>query len=129
VSTIRVDNFGPSAGGTSYSARGIAKAWVFFNEATPAIISSLNVSSFTDTSTGRGSINFTNSMSSANDYIASVTSNYISSGENYLSGIIDDSSQTRSASSFIFRSVGVSPTYGILYDTTRGNVEISGDLA
>jgi hypothetical protein len=31
LSTIRVDNFGPSAGGTTYSARGIAKAWVNFN--------------------------------------------------------------------------------------------------
>jgi hypothetical protein len=31
MSTIRVDNFGPSAGGTTYSARGIAKAWVNFN--------------------------------------------------------------------------------------------------
>jgi hypothetical protein len=29
MSTIRVDNFGPSAGGTTYSARrGIAKAWM-----------------------------------------------------------------------------------------------------
>jgi len=41
MSVIRVDNFGPSAGGTTYSARGIAKAWVNFNGAPagPPIIS------------------------------------------------------------------------------------------
>jgi hypothetical protein len=46
LSTIRVDNFGPSAGGTTYSARGIAKAWVNFNgTGTIAARDSENVSS------------------------------------------------------------------------------------
>ena len=65
MSTIRVDNFGPSAGGTTYSARGIAKAWVNFNgTGTAAINDSLNISSLTDSGTGTFDIAFTNSMSS-----------------------------------------------------------------
>jgi hypothetical protein len=53
LSTIRVDNFGPSAGGTTYSARGIAKAWVNFNgTGTIAARDSENVSSLTDNGTG-----------------------------------------------------------------------------
>ena len=67
MSTIRVDNFGPSAGGTAYSARGIAKAWVNFNgTGTVAIRDSENVTSITDNGTGNYSPNFTNAMSSVN---------------------------------------------------------------
>jgi len=67
MSTIRVDNFGPSAGGTTYSARGIAKAWVNFN-GTGAIAArdSENVSSLTDTGTGQYLVTFTSSMQSDN---------------------------------------------------------------
>jgi hypothetical protein len=64
MSTIRVDNFGPSAGGTTYSARGIAKAWVNFNgTGTIAARDSQNVSSLTDNGTGSYAINLTNAMS------------------------------------------------------------------
>jgi hypothetical protein len=59
LSTIRVDNFGPSAGGTTYSARGIAKAWVNFNgTGTIAARDSENVSSLTDNGTGDYTVNF-----------------------------------------------------------------------
>jgi hypothetical protein len=62
-STIRVDNFGPSAGGTTYSARGIAKAWVNFDgTGTIAARDSLNVSSLTDNGTGDYSFNYTSAM-------------------------------------------------------------------
>ena len=70
MSTIRVDNFGPSAGGTTYSARGIAKAWVNF-DGTGAIAArdSENVSSLTDNGTGDYTVNFSNAFGAA-DYIA-----------------------------------------------------------
>ncbi len=68
TSTIRVDNFGPSAGGTTYSARGIAKAWVNFNgTGTIAARDSENVSSLTDNGEGDYTVNFTN-VFSAGDY-------------------------------------------------------------
>jgi hypothetical protein len=67
MSTIRVDNFGPSAGGTTYSARGIAKAWVNFNgTGTIAARDSENVSSLTDKGTGSYNINFQNDMQNGN---------------------------------------------------------------
>ena len=65
MSTIRVDNFGPSAGGTTYSADGISKHWVSFDASTDNIIVSLNTSSLTDGGTGLTTINFTNSFSSS----------------------------------------------------------------
>ena len=68
MSTIRVDNFGPSAGGTTYSARGIAKAWVNFNgTGTIAARDSDNLSSLTDRGTGKYTINMTSAMGAA-DY-------------------------------------------------------------
>jgi hypothetical protein len=71
MSTIRVDNFGPSAGGTTYSARGIAKAWVNFNgDGTIAARDSENVSSLTDGGTGYYIVNFSNAFG-AGDYATS----------------------------------------------------------
>jgi hypothetical protein len=70
MSVIRVDNFGPSAGGTTYSARGIAKAWVNFNgTGTIASRDSENVSSLTDNATGIYTVSFSVSFSAA-DYSA-----------------------------------------------------------
>ena len=71
MSTIRVDNFGPSAGGTTYSARGIAKAWVNFNgTGTIAARDSENVSSLTDNGTGDHTVNLSSAFGAA-DYAAS----------------------------------------------------------
>ena len=68
MSTIRVDNFGPSAGGTTYSARGIAKAWVNFNgTGTIAARDSENVSSLTDNGAGNYTVNFSSAFGAA-DY-------------------------------------------------------------
>ena len=68
MSTIRCDNFGPSAGGTTYSARGIAKAWVNFDgTGTIAARDSENVSSLTDNGTGDYTVNFSNAFGAA-DY-------------------------------------------------------------
>ena len=68
MSIIRVDNFGPSSGGTTYSARGIAKSWLSLNgTGTIAIRASLNVSSVTDYGVGSYGMSFTNAFSAA-DY-------------------------------------------------------------
>lgn len=63
MSTIRVDNFGPSAGGTTYSARGIAKAWLFYDLPNNEIDVSLNTSSVTDDGTGKYTQNVTSGFS------------------------------------------------------------------
>ena len=67
MSVIRVDNFGPSAGGTTYSARGIAKAWVNFNgTGTIAARDSENVSSLTDNGQSDYTVNISSAMANAN---------------------------------------------------------------
>jgi hypothetical protein len=67
LSTIRVDNFGPSAGGTTYSARGIAKAWasIAYSGGTPSFTESTNLSSVSDLGTGEMGVNYTSAFSSA----------------------------------------------------------------
>jgi len=71
MSVIRVDNFGPSAGGTTYSARGIAKAWVNFNGiGTIAARDSENVSSLTDNGLGDFTVSLTNAFDNTN-YVSS----------------------------------------------------------
>ena len=69
MSTIKVDNIAPSAGGTEASlVRGLAKAWVNFNgTGTVAVRESENVSSLTDNGTGDYTINFS-SVFDGSDY-------------------------------------------------------------
>jgi hypothetical protein len=99
MSTIRVDNFGPSAGGTTYSARGIAKAWVNFNgTGTIAARDSENVSSLTDNGAGEYSVNLTSSFANAN---YSTTSAASRSASNLLGGLqTHSSSGTATTSGF-----------------------------
>jgi len=63
LSTLAIDNFKPSAGGTSFGIEGIAKAWVNFDgTGTVAIREAYNVASLTDNSTGNYTCDFTNNM-------------------------------------------------------------------
>lgn len=52
MSTIRVDNFAPSAGGTAFSQRGIARSHWHFDQVTLTTSEALNTSSVTDVSVG-----------------------------------------------------------------------------
>ena len=56
------------ASATQSLEQGLAKAWCLFNgqEATPALVDSLNCSSLTDSATGQYNPQLTNAMSSAN---------------------------------------------------------------
>jgi hypothetical protein len=63
VSTIN-DSSGVLA--TQNGMTGIAKAWVFFNGATPTIVGQFNVSSITRNGTGDYTVNFTTAMADAN---------------------------------------------------------------
>ena len=122
MSLIRVDNFGPSAGGTTYSARGIAKAWVNFNgTGTVAVRDSENVSSLTDISTGRYAANLSSSMTDAN-YSIQVCSSATVDNNGY-----DMTHNPTMTSSFCparhFESGGTAT------DTDLVTVAIHGDLA
>ena len=121
MSTIRVDNFGPSAGGTTYSARGIAKAWVNFDgTGTIAARDSENVSSLTDNGTGLYSVNLTNAFA-ANDYVASLNSE-IGGGN----GGFNQLASTASATDMYFVAY---TNAGSLRDVNRAMIAGWGDLA
>ena len=125
MSTIRVDNFGPSAGGTTYSSRGIAKAWVNLNgSGTIAARDSENVSSITDINTGLYSATFTNSMSDG-QYQINVTSGGTSgaTGDSTF-GIIGDASPSTTTVTFMARD-----NNGNRFDAIYMHTAINGDLA
>lgn len=62
MSTLRVDNFAPSAGGTSFGIEGVAKALVNYNQTVPTVNGSENLSSVTDNAAGNFTMNLTNAM-------------------------------------------------------------------
>jgi hypothetical protein len=76
MSTIRADDVGPSAGGTTRSlVRGTAAAWVNFNgTGTIAARDSENVSSLTDNGTGNHTVNFTNAFGAVEYTVVGSTS-------------------------------------------------------
>ena len=134
MSTIRVDNFGPSAGGTTYSARGIAKAWVNFNgTGTIAARDSENVSSLTDNGTSDYTVNLSSAMADANYCTVGSLESVLTSGVAFTSTFSLKASGTYTASSVqvmgvvagdVSSYVGQSPD-----DSPKNMVSTLGDLA
>lgn len=60
MSTLRVDNFTPSAGGTDISINGINKAYGFVDQTVGLGAESLNITSATDVGVGRWNLTLTN---------------------------------------------------------------------
>ena len=122
MSLIRVDNFGPSAGGTTYSARGVAKAWVNFNgTGTVAVRDSENVASITDNGTGDYTANLSSTFGGA-DY-------NFTFGGNVGDGVVISISSTQAiptSSAIRVRSYNAS---WISTDGSYINISIHGDLA
>ena len=133
MSIIRVDNFGPSAGGTTYSARGIAKAWVNFNgTGTIAARDSENVSSLTDNGAGDYTVTFSNAFGAADEYNFSGGARLDSGAANEDFPIIGAARRTTYlATSFrvvsVFRSSAT--TTATLQDPDIVAVTFHGDLA
>ena len=121
MSVIRVDNFGPSAGGTTYSARGIAKAWVNFNgTGTIAARDSENVSSLTDNGTGTYVVNLTNAFNATDHVDTGSTANGFCLTNN------NGSPTASSASTVLVFSLN---TGGGAFDSAFICVTAHGDLA
>lgn len=129
MSIIRVDNFGPSAGGTSYSARGIAKAWVNFDgTGTIAARDSENVSSLTDNGSGDFNINFTNNFDAA-EYITNGQMAFTTDITTYVYSL-----QPRNASTITTSYAGVYSVYAAsngsgITDYPYNSFVAHGDLA
>lgn len=68
MSTVAVDNFKPSAGGTAFSNAGVGRAGIYGSNAA-AVTRGQNITSGTDNGTGDYSYSFTNAFDGT-DYIA-----------------------------------------------------------
>ena len=117
MSVIRVDNFGPSAGGTTYSARGIAKAWVNLNgTGTIAARETLNVSSLTDNGTGDYYVSFTAAFENAN-FVGSGSFAWSNNGNQIIVSFVS-ASQGRAATlegnAYVDRSLVMAAYHGDL---------------
>ena len=125
MSTIDVANLtdGTDTVATGYVINGSAKSWVNFNgTGTIAIRNSMNVSSLTDESTGRYSVNLTSSMSSANLYAITATKQDISVNTD---STCFDAINSRTASLYSLVSVET----GVKTDSQNVNAIQMGELA
>ena len=131
MSTLNVSNItdGTTTVGTSYVVNGSTKAWVSFDQGTPEILDSLNTSSLTDTSSGRGDLNWTSAMSNTL-YSVPTNSNYVSSVNAYAVTLVDDYTiNNRTASKWYFSNTYSSNAVSSFFDADRGQVGVLGDLA
>jgi hypothetical protein len=120
MSTLNVSNItdGVDTVGTSYVLNGSAKAWVL-GSSTTTITDSLNVSSVTDTNTGRYSYSFTSSFSS---------------GDYGVSGSVDVVGRIFSGNGFNYtKDASTSPmailTWNDVYEDRVHTMKAIGDLA
>ena len=125
MSILRVDNFGPSAGGTTYSAGGVAKAWVNFDgTGTVAIRDSENVASLTDSGSGKYLISFSSTFS-ATDYCNNVTTKGVAATFSGLGSEDHDTARTTSSLSVY----STRPDTLAVTDSASVSITTHGDLA
>ena len=88
MSEIRATTISDAAGTgpITLTAQSAAKAWCSYNQDTPAVEDSFNISSFTDASTGIGQPNFTNNMNNA---LFVVTALGVDAGVYYMFASLD----------------------------------------
>jgi hypothetical protein len=119
LSTLRIDNFGPSAGGTTYSARGIAKAWLYYNGVSNTIVGSLNTTSVTDNATGDFTQNITNAFADTSGAVTTGKTNEVSNAGNAMAARVVTSS-----------TIGIAAYEdGTKRDSSHNYTMVMGDLA
>ena len=123
MSTLQVTNIQATGETASRAVSGVAAAWVNFdNKGTAAVNGSQNISSCTDTATGRFRSNFTNNMNDSVYCCAGMEDDYhLTSDSN------DDKTVTGEAHlSFYVAGTGGQRT---MVDVDRNTVAYHGDLA
>ena len=103
---------------TQNLVQALPKVWICFNQDTPAIRDSFNVSSVTDSSTGDYNVNFSNNMNST-DYCGVCTGQSESSN--------NDSTHYFTHSTNLARRLDFES--GSLRDLSNSNTLFAGDLA
>ena len=123
MSEIRATTISDAAGTGPITLTGqsAAKAWCSYNQDTPALEDSFNISSFTDAATGMGQTNFTNNMSNA---LFVVTALGVDAGVYYMFASLD-------ARNVGFTKVTAHPSSSTntLQDPSDFCVSVQGDLA
>ena len=129
MSTLKVTNIQATGETASRAVSGVAAAWLQFNQTTPAITGSLNISSVSDDSTGIYSPSLTNAVNNTSDYVITGMSHHKSGAlEPRIMALRYDQSGSFTTSSHtlgIYNGGNVSATYDQLYNLSV----VYGDLA
>ena len=108
---------------TTNLQQGLAKAWVLWNQASPQVYDSLNISSMTDSSTGFFDMNVTNAMGSTN-YVCHFNATVVNSHVGQALDVRNAASDTNASRIEVFYAENNSAQ-----DSTRNNLSLLGDLA
>ena len=108
---------------TTNLQQGLAKAWVLWNQSSPEVYDSLNISSMTDSSTGFFDMNITNAMGSTN-YVCHFNATVVNSHVGQALDVRNAASDTNASRIEVFYAENNSAQ-----DSTRNNLSLLGDLA
>ena len=128
MSTLTVTNIQATGETASRSVSGVAAAWCNFNQATPAITDSINVSSVSDDSNGKHTISFSSNFGSTT-YATSVyfrRNSDADAGGGYYGS---NSSDTKTSSAMKFKAIYIDTNDQNLTDYTELCTHFLGDLA
>jgi len=135
ASELRVNTLKDASGNNSVAmstvSSGTPKGFCHFNQETPAITTSLNASSLTDSGTGYGKVNWTSAMSNAN--YSTVTGNTAINplgNTEYATCLADDNAYvSRTASAWPFKSIYAGTSASAEFDSATAICSAMGDLA
>ena len=104
------------------------KGFCNFNQGTPAITDSLNTSSLTDTSAGKGAVNWTNAMGNANYTCTTGTATVAASA--YVVSLNDNTAfVARTSSAWSFQTNYANASTSAIFDSNFSICAAYGDLA
>jgi hypothetical protein len=118
---ITITSEGGSA--TQSLQQGLAKSWVLWNQSSPTVYDSLNVSSMTDSSTGFFDMNITNAMGSTN-YVCHFNATVVADHAGQSLDVRNAATDTNSSRMEVFYTEN-----NAARDSTRLNLTFLGDLA
>jgi len=122
MSTLKVTNIQATGEAASRAVSGVAAAWVCYDQVTPAISDSINISSVSDYATGEFITVFASNMANAN---------YSEAGMGRTYHVNSSSADNKTSSGDRHQTFYVSNTTGgrTSIDMNRSHVVYHGDLA
>ena len=109
---------------TDYVVNGSAKAWVNYNQSTPATVDSFSISSVTDSTTGQYKINVSSAFTNTGYSCTGLAKGEAGTS---LGRISEDHDNSRSTSQMPIITSRISD--GAYRDLTSSSTNIAGDLA